>query len=248
MLLTFCVETLNGKKEIILMKYLTLAAFFGTSIALSLSLSASVQAQTMYRCGSVFQDRPCDNGQQGKIIGVNRAPGNADKPALDPSCTRRGDEAKKIIWSREGGASAEKLMAEATTGEARKLISDVYAIRANSSEVRAAIENACMAEKTRARQDGYMPDEDAPASPRNAERKTPATSEAPKRADGTDNTAARKRAQCDMLKSQLASNRNSQRAGGGGNTMNSLNQEKSELENVLKSVGCESAQPSMQMQ
>ena len=86
---------------------------------------ATVSAQTMYRCGTVFQDRPCENGQQGKVIGTNRASNStqaAAKPAVDMSCARRGEEAKKIIWSREGGASAEKLMAEASSSEQRRLI------------------------------------------------------------------------------------------------------------------------------
>lgn len=236
------------KKENNAMKTLHLATLFGALTCIV--FSAPIQAQTMYRCGSVFQDRPCENGQQGKIIGINRASNPADKPALDLACTRRGEEAKKIIWSREGGASADKLMAETSSSERRKLIADVYAIRANSSEVRAAIENDCMAEKIRARQNGYMPDDDVSSPSRNAERKFSAPGETDKRVEQAitaDNALARKRDQCDYLKSQLVSNRSNQRAGGGSDTMNSLNQQKVDIENALKSAQCDSAQGSMQM-
>jgi hypothetical protein len=230
------------------MNSLPLLTLFCTLI--SIVFSVSVQAQTMYRCGSAYQDRPCENGQQGKVIGVNRAPVSSDKPALDLSCSRRGEEAKKIIWSREGGASADKLMAEANSGERRKLIADVYAIRGNSGDVRAMIESDCMAEKVRARQGGYMPDEEAssPASSRAAERKTQTQGDADKRVENTDNAAARKRAQCDNLKKLVANNRSEQRTGGNSGTMNSLNQQKNDLEEVLKSAGCDSVQGTMQMQ
>lgn len=234
------------------MSYPHLASLLAVSACIA--FSAPLQAQTMYRCGSAYQDRPCENGQQGKIIGVNRAPDTADKPALDLSCTRRGEEAKKIIWSREGGASAEKLMAETNSSERRKLIADVYAIRANSSEVRAAIENDCMAEKTRMRHGGFMPEDEAPAPSRvtssAAERKFSASAETEKRVDqaaAADAAATRKRAQCDYLKSQLSNNRSNQRAGGASSTMNSLNQQRSDIEAELKSAQCDGGPGSMQM-
>lgn len=211
-----------------------------------------VAAQTMYRCGSSYQDRPCDNAQQGKIIGTvsaSRPAGATEKPLIDLSCTRRGEEAKKIIWSREGGAQQDKLMAQATSAENRKLIADVYAIRANASEVRAAIERDCMAEKARGGQAGYMADDDTsgPArnAERNAERKPSASADADKR---MENQAARKRALCELLKSQLANNRNEQRNGGAGAAMDSLNQQRRDRENDLKAAGCDGSSGVLSMQ
>ncbi|MFZ6844253.1 hypothetical protein [Undibacterium sp. RuTC16W] len=209
----------------------------------------SAQAQTMYRCGSVFQDKPCESGQQ-KVIGTIKTPGPSDKPALDLSCTRRGEEAKKIIWMREGGALQDKLMAEASTSERRKLIADVYAIRGNSGDVRAAIENDCMAEKTRAQQFGTRIDEDIPGQARAATQRANAEQDKPinntSDTANTTNAAARKRMQCDLLKNQLATARLDQKSGGSAGTMDTLAQQRRNTESELKSFGCDSAQRSLQ--
>lgn len=211
----------------------------------------SLQAQTMYRCGSVFQDKPCESGQQ-KVIGTIKTPGPSDKPALDLSCTRRGEEAKKIIWMREGGALQDKLMAEASTSERRKLIADVYAIRGNSGDVRSAIENDCMAEKARAQQFGTRIDEDIPGQARAAAQRATANAEQDKPISNTNDTtnttnaAARKRMQCDLLKNQLATARLDQKSGGSAGTMDTLSQQRRNTENELKSLGCDSSQRALQ--
>lgn len=205
-------------------------------------LSWPLQAQTMYRCGSSYQDRPCENGQPGKIIGVNRAPADVDKPKLDLACSRRGEDAKKIIWQREGGAIQEKLLAEAGSAERRKLISDVYAIRANSGEVRAAIENDCMAEKSRERAYPYLQDEAVPEKSRGAQRSLPAGV-----TDKQAENVARKRTLCLQLRQLLAANRNSQRSGGSVEAMESLNQQRRDSAAELKAAGCEDAQGSIEM-
>lgn len=210
-------------------------------------LSLPLQAQTMYRCGSSYQDRPCDNGQPGKIIGVNRAPTDADKPKLDLACSRRGEEAKKIIWQREGGAIQEKLLAEAGNAERRKLIADVYAMRANSSEVRAAIESDCMAEKNRERAYPYAQSEADPGAFPSAQRSLPAAAGSAAQADKQAENAARKRALCEQLKQQLAANRKSQRSGGSVESMESLNQQRRDSATELKAIGCQDAQGSMEM-
>lgn len=201
----------------------------------------------MYRCGSSYQDRPCDNGQPGKIIGVNRAPTEADKPKLELACIRRGEEAKKIIWQREGGAIQEKLLAEAGSAERRKLITDVYAIRANSAEVRAAIESDCMAEKSRERAYPYLQNETAPELSRTPQRSGPAAAAADKGADKLAENVARKRALCEQLRQQLAANRNNQRSGGSVEAMESLNQQRRDGVSELKALGCEDVQGSIEM-
>ena len=204
---------------------------------------ASLSAQTMYRCGSVFQDRPCENGLQGKIIGTNRASNSSEvsaKPVLDLSCTRRGEEAKKIIWSREGGASAEKLMAEASSGEQRRLIANVYAIRGNSADVRGAIENECMAEKSRARQGGNFDNEYGGNQTRNDEKKASAASVQEKSSGvmADENVIKNKRALCDNLNGQIKSIRDQQRAGGDSRVIDGLNRQKYNLDSALRLGGC----------
>jgi hypothetical protein len=210
----------------------------------------AAQAQTMYRCGSTYQDRPCENGQQGKIIGTNRAASASDKPKLDASCVRRGEEAKKIIWSREGGAIQQELLAATPSAERRKLISEVYAIRANSSEVRAKIESDCMDERLAERQFGYPGSANAAVSP-DTKRKAMTTGDGETK--GTENdqhtnaSTERKQAMCNMLKQQLSSNSNQQRAGADGENRDQLNQQRRDTDNALKSAGCEEVKKSIQM-
>ena len=206
---------------------------------------AAVSAQTMYRCGTVFQDRPCDNGQQGKVIGTNRTsnPTQASaKPTLDMSCARRGEEAKKVIWSREGGASAEKLMAEASTSEQRRLIANVYAIRGNSADVRSAIENECMAEKNKERQGGYLDNEYGGSPARNDEKKASTTISQEKSSASIvdENAIKNKRALCENLNSQIKSIREQQRAGGDSRMMDGLNRQKYDVESALRLGDCNS--------
>ncbi|WP_428718697.1 hypothetical protein [Undibacterium curvum] len=122
-------------------------------VAMLLSAATPLlMAQNLYRCGNSYQDKPCDPGQKSQIIGTLPGNGNSGNPRaiLDGECTRRGEEAKKIIWMREGGATQDALLADAKTEERRKLISDIYAQRGNSSDVRSAIEKDCMQGKTAA--------------------------------------------------------------------------------------------------
>lgn len=229
------------------MHHSTLGALI--SLLAGIALCAPAQAQTMYRCGKTYQDRPCDNGQQGKVIGSSEAPRASPKSVADASCARRGEDAQKIVWAREGGALQDKLLAEARSGERRKLIADVYAIRGTTGEVRAAIEADCIAEKEMAAKAGMMGG-DVPYPSRDTERKAAAASDADRKSENAvraEQSAMRKRV-CDGLKEQLAGNRESQRAGGGVETMERLNQQRRDTESELKTAGCDGAQRSMQMQ
>lgn len=200
------------------------------------SLSSLLQAQTMYRCNSSYQDRPCEAGQQASVIGKMTA--SSHKSELDLACTRRSEEAKKIIWSREGGASQEKLMAETNSGERRKLIADVYALRADASEIRAAIEKDCMDEKKQSRMMLNTAEQDL-------------TRRAPnelKTADAVGNSGAnrarpesnsRERAQCLNFKSKMQNIRMAQTEGGSAATMEALNQERRAALAESNSLGCD---------
>jgi hypothetical protein len=41
-------------------------------------VALAAQSQTMYRCGNTYQDKPCDDGQKGRIVGTTSAPKAAD--------------------------------------------------------------------------------------------------------------------------------------------------------------------------
>lgn len=121
--------------------------------------SAHAQAQTMYRCGNVFQDRPCEKGvsEQRVIPGGGRA-GTAGAPtaatASSPfaaECSRRGEHAQRITWQREGGATLERQINDAHGNqEMVNLVQNVYARRGSAPEIRAAVEADCVSEKERA--------------------------------------------------------------------------------------------------
>ena len=126
-------------------------------VSLGLLLSMPIFAQQMYRCGSTYQDRPCDGAQPGKKLGGSGNSSAAEassspKPAVDLNCTRRGSDAEKIKWTREAGRTEEMQLAAARDSGQRALISEVYGRSGTSGEVRAAVEAECMAEKDRAAQ------------------------------------------------------------------------------------------------
>ncbi|MFZ6770687.1 hypothetical protein ACO0LM_26825 [Undibacterium sp. Di26W] len=217
------------------------------ALLLALLLSAAalpgqVMAQKMYRCGSSYQDKPCDNGQKEKVIGKAVTATPTDKPALDLSCVQRGEEAKKVIWMREGGAQQDKLMKEASTTERRKVIADVYAQRGNAMDIRARIESDCMVEKENERKFGTALVTEDPAKRTQAAEHKASQGESP--ADAAKRTsadAARTKTLCEDVRKQLASVQSAQRTGGQGSAMDELTRNKREIESNLKSLGCDAA-------
>lgn len=64
---------------------------------LLITASSGASAQKMYRCGSVYQDRPCDAGVTEKVLrsSAGEAPSaSTSKPAADPYCIKRGADAR----------------------------------------------------------------------------------------------------------------------------------------------------------
>jgi hypothetical protein len=114
-----------------------------------MSICGTALAQNMVKCGSIYQDHPCDNGQSGKVIGKMNNGDNATKTSSDALCAQRGIDAQKMVWAREGGATQERMMQEYNYD--RKLVLEVYGNRGSAPEVRAAVEANCIAEKAAAR-------------------------------------------------------------------------------------------------
>jgi hypothetical protein len=135
--------------------------------AVVLALAASGAAHAVYRCGNVFQDTPCDAAGTQMTPGGVRPPaptargvapaGAAAAPAgnspFAPACSRLGEEAQKMVWKREGGATQEHQMAElpaANRQEMATVLDSVYRKRGSAPEIRSAIEAECIAEKQQA--------------------------------------------------------------------------------------------------
>ncbi|KGM39363.1 hypothetical protein JY96_03220 [Aquabacterium sp. NJ1] len=115
-----------------------------------LLVSASAQAQTMYRCGATYQDRPCA-GVESKPVGshVRQAAGQSVGAAsIDPVCAARGTAAQKLMWEKESGRTLDEQLTKpgADVGLAR----NVYGRRGSSLDVRRAIEADCVKEMDQA--------------------------------------------------------------------------------------------------
>jgi hypothetical protein len=124
------------------------------------SLLATGAAHAVYRCGNMYQDQPCDDkGPQSHLTpGMKATPapaaaGTAAAPAspFAAACSRIGQEAKKAVWKREGGATQEKQLAELpNTGsreEMANMLDSVYRKRGSAPEISRAVELECIAEK-----------------------------------------------------------------------------------------------------
>ncbi|RZL02825.1 MAG: hypothetical protein EOP36_07525 [Rubrivivax sp.] len=126
--------------------------------------SPALAGGTMFRCGSSYQDRPCDAGQPAKVIGgsgVVREHVSASSPApvasagtavvvaprVDAECAAQGNRAKQIVWAKESGRTADVQLAAATSDDDRRLITDVYRRRGSALDVRSGVEADCMAAK-----------------------------------------------------------------------------------------------------
>lgn len=220
-------------------------------------LCASVEAQTMYRCGRQYRDRPCDAGQQGRAVGSATSSQPAAKAVADAGCAQRGSDALKIVWAREGGATAERLLSDiegkdisaSKKTEESKLVQDVYRKRGSAPQIRAAIEADCVTEKEKAAQAAAL----AAAAARlqgDAQPTAPATPSAPASsvAPGAEDLKAaeerrireeaRKKTLCAGLNADLERNRSSQRAGGNIASMERMRDAGRRIEVRMREADC----------
>jgi hypothetical protein len=202
---------------------------------------------TMFRCGSSYQDRPCDGGQPSKVVGSSGARQQnttAVPSAVDGDCADRGNRAKQIVWAKESGKTADVQMASATSEDERRLITEVYRQRGSSLDVQNAIQADCMAQKERAAQAAAMMEA---ASQLQSQGKPPAKA-APLAADSSrhdapqvasvDPAMAQKKARCQTLKDQQNDIASIQRAGGDVSQMAQLNRQRQTAAKAWRDAGC----------
>jgi hypothetical protein len=211
----------------------------------SLLIAFQAQAQTLYRCGSVYQDRPCDAGKTGKVLGsTGSGAAAAPESGIDPECVQRGKDSNKIVWAREGGATEERLLSEASSARERRLIQNAYRRPGAASTVQAAVEADCVAEREREAQQAAI----AIAAALKAQREggtvqTPdpqAQEQAAQIAaqQRTEREAEYKKRQCTRYGEEMESLRRAERAGGSASRMDSLNEQRRNLREQMSRAGC----------
>jgi hypothetical protein len=211
--------------------------------------ATQVQAQTMYRCGSVYQDRPCDAGKGRALGSTGTAAPAARTTGVDAECAQRGRDSLKIVWSREGGATEERLLAEAKTPAEKRLVRDVYRRPGAASTVQSAVEADCVVEKQKAEEEAAKALAAALRAGRDST--SPAYSVPPPAAEANQEQAAerrreeraaadleRKKQQCARYDAQLDSLRAQERAGGDVRRMEALNEQRRSLKSQMSSAGC----------
>jgi len=135
-------------------------------VVLAALLPGMAQA-ALYRCGSNYQDRPCEDATKQEVlrpsgVRVDDRPGPAAKPVAAPAkttaapsaiaaCHGKAERAERIAWKREGGASRAQMLDEmrgrngTTEGrEQEALINQVYGRKGSAGEIRAAVHNECL--------------------------------------------------------------------------------------------------------
>jgi hypothetical protein len=210
---------------------------------------AQAQSQTMYKCGKVYQDRPCDAGKAGKAIGST---GTAAAPArsvgVDAECAQRGRDSLKIVWSREGGATEERLVSEASAPAQKRFVRDVYRRPGAASTVQAAVEADCIAEKQKLEQEAALAAAAAvraqregapPASPATQPAAQPdPAAEARRRAEREASEAEGKKRLCAQYNAEVNDLRSRERAGGSLQAMERLNESRRQLRERMSASGC----------
>lgn len=114
----------------------------GLFVLLASFMPKGMQAQTMYRCGATYQDRPCA-GADGQVVGRGAQPARQEQAmaSLDPSCQARGSLAQKLMWEKESGLTLAEQLAK--PGADLELATVVYGRRGSSLDVRRSIEADC---------------------------------------------------------------------------------------------------------
>ncbi|MGQ0512629.1 MAG: hypothetical protein ACT4P9_18650 [Betaproteobacteria bacterium] len=233
--------------------------YISALVALAVLLvGASAHAQTMYRCGNKYQDRPCDANQKGRAVG-NTGAASAARPAgaSDAECAQRGKDALKVVWSREGGATLERLMGEidssgasaARKAEDKRFVQDVYRRPGAAGQVQSAVEADCIVEKEKAEraaslaaaaakaQQELRPGSSAAPSAPPAQIGDPAAAERA-RQQTLAQEAERRKARCSRINASLDQLATQERSGGSAATMDRLREQRRQLREESGRAGC----------
>lgn len=209
-------------------------------------------AQTMFRCGATYQDRPC-NGVDSKPVGshVRQAAGQSVGAAsIDPVCAARGAAAQKLMWEKESGRTLDEQLAKprADVGLAR----NVYGRRGSSLEVRRAIEADCVKEMeqandaaallraaSKAQQPAVAGAASAqPMGPTGGVGVTSSAGAQPSVDEAAARKAAAKAATCADLKTELNDLTQAQRTGGDAARMDVLAARVRDTQSRKRAAGC----------
>jgi hypothetical protein len=217
-----------------------------------LLLCASVKAQTMYRCGSSYQDRPCDNTASQKVVGTPsvarpQSSGGIDADAAasgatDRHCRERGIQAEKIMWAREGGATLNQQLSDYAHPVNGALATDVYQRRGSAAEVRRAVEQDCGTEAARALEAQRLNAAAAAVMGGQGGRDMDST---PKAADSaqvpasvSQRPASNQASRCSDLQAEAKSIASQQHSGGSLSTMRSLDDRANQNSAARNAAGC----------
>ncbi len=210
----------------------------------------SANAQTMYRCGSTYQDTPCQSTPANKtfqMVTGSKAASSVAAPVSDVQCSGRGAEALKLTWQREAGKTLEQQLTGITSPTQRALIEETYSIRGTAPEVRSAIEMACIKRKEEALKAAALIEAaramDGAARPAGSQQtisEAPQakvqTSEAAKTQNRTD--SARAQARCESFQTQITRVKDQQRQGGSIQLQEDLSAQRRDLERRSSEAKC----------
>jgi hypothetical protein len=222
------------------------------TLVCSLAFLASGHSFALYRCGNVFQDRPCDGGDaQAPSAALERpaakpqaaSSASASAATVSPfamACARVGKSSLDIIWKREAGALREAQYANVEGSlEHKNLVDAVYDQRGTAPQIRAAIEADCIGEKQRAADANaaLAAAQKAPGATPAAVRAAPATAPLTVAA-APAGKASDSAAQCAKLSSQLAAVQERARSGGGVATMEQIGNERRAIDSKISAAKC----------
>jgi hypothetical protein len=222
-------------------------------------LTLADPAYALYRCGNSFQDKPCAAGTTEAPVNPALRVANAPVPSgvaptaapapapisgFNAICVKAGQDAQRVVWKREGGATQERQIAElgggGTSSDMVRIIESVYGRRGSAPDIRAAIEAECLVEKQR------QADAIAALNALNqaAGNKTTAAPGATTPEAATNAVAGNlpyavdPRAACQGLREREQSLKSRMRAGGSVATLEGYNAQQRSLDKALLSAKC----------
>ena len=89
--------------------------------------STAAAQQSMYRCGNKYQDKPCDDGQKGRVVGTTGAPpavsakGGSERPAMIPEQEQAMVEVMNAQRKAEDCVKLRQLLRETKNYRAKEM-------------------------------------------------------------------------------------------------------------------------------